>query len=103
MDDKLFTNYYQCNRCSRQWTDEGSAGAKGYCVECRTYDCNPYYSEEAPLFLNHYRCWRCKHKWQDEWTATSDDECPECEARDCTPIRSENLNEAAVKLSMTQD
>ena len=93
-----FSNHYHCPHCEHEWTDEGLAGKKGYCVECRRGSCAPYLTKEAPLFRNFYACWRCGCEWTDEWTCGCDDECPECAAQACTALRSDHLNEAARKL-----
>ena len=94
-----FTNHYGCSRCGHHWIDEGRAGEKGCCFECRTDGCVPYFTEEAPLVRNYYRCWRCGYRWNDEWTCDCEDECPECNARACMPSRTRSLNDAALKLA----
>ena len=42
----LFLNYYHCDRCRHEWTDEWSATCDDECPECGLGGCSPFYSED---------------------------------------------------------
>jgi rubrerythrin len=45
-DERRFLNYYRCEECSHEWTDEWSCQCDDTCPECGARDMSPYKSED---------------------------------------------------------
>ncbi len=47
-----FRNYYHCERCGHEWTDEWSATCDDDCPNCGARHMSPYKSDDLPLPRN---------------------------------------------------